>query len=262
MKVLVIMGSPRKGNTFRACEELRNRVQKIHPVEFDYLWLRDVSLLPCRGCIACFSRGEEFCPNHDDAELIRQKIQEADGIVFASPVYGFGVTGPMKNFIDRFCYIMHRPQFFDKKAFLLTTTAFMGQKDVLKYLELVARSWGFEIAGKAGLVQSPGSLTPEKIKKNERVIAREAEKFAGALLRKNRKSPDFMDLMIFHIGRGTISQEKSDCVVDYQYWEKNGWLSRGARYFRDVPVNPLFSALGNVAEWFAANRVRNNQRAG
>jgi multimeric flavodoxin WrbA len=58
-KILVIMGSPRKGNTFRACEELRGFLEKELAVEFEYLWLKDANLQPCRGCLACFAQGEE-----------------------------------------------------------------------------------------------------------------------------------------------------------------------------------------------------------
>lgn len=48
MKALVVMGSPRKGNTYRAAERIRELMETRGSVEFD-LWLRDANLLPCRG---------------------------------------------------------------------------------------------------------------------------------------------------------------------------------------------------------------------
>ncbi len=50
MKVLVIMGSPQKGNTYRACEGFRKNVQNGCAAEFEYVWLKDIDKRPCIGC--------------------------------------------------------------------------------------------------------------------------------------------------------------------------------------------------------------------
>ncbi|NTW92333.1 MAG: flavodoxin family protein [Methanoregulaceae archaeon] len=255
VKILVIFGSPRKGNTFRATEELRGILLQEFPVEFEYLWLKDANLLPCKGCLSCFSRGEEQCPNNDDAPLIEQKMREADGVVFATPVYGMNVSGQMKIFIDRFCYIFHRPRFFDKKALLLTTTGALGHKDVLKYLDTVARVWGFEIAGTVGLV-TPIPLPRHRVEGNRKAIAKAAKKFAAALRCRVRKSPGLMDVVIFHGQRAAFSQLERLSPADYQYWNEKGWLERSAKYFVDVPVNPLYHAIGMVVEWISARQIR------
>ena len=49
MKILVIMGSPRKGNTCRAAERIRVILQEMAPVEWEYVMLRDIHLEQCRG---------------------------------------------------------------------------------------------------------------------------------------------------------------------------------------------------------------------
>jgi multimeric flavodoxin WrbA len=41
------------------------------------------------------------CGQKDDMQMLLPKIKEADVIVWASPVYYAGVTGPLKNLIDR-----------------------------------------------------------------------------------------------------------------------------------------------------------------
>lgn len=254
-KILVVMGSPHKGNTFRECENLRDLLNKEIPVEFDYLWLKDVNLLPCRGCLLCFSHGEESCPNHDDAPLIEQKMKEADGVIFATPVYGMNVTGQMKIFIDRFCYIFHRPRFFEKKALLLATTGALGQTEVLKYLDLVARIWGFEIAGAVGLV-TPIPLPSYHAEKNQTAIAKGVKQFASSLKRPVRKSPGIRDVILFHGQRAAFSQIEELSPADYQYWKDKGWFEKGAKYFIDVPVNPVFHGIGLCIEWFVKRKVR------
>lgn len=75
MKILVVMGSPRKGNTYRAAERIRELMEVHGPVEFEYLWLRDTNLSPCRGCAVCVAKGEENCPNRDDAQAIVQTMR-------------------------------------------------------------------------------------------------------------------------------------------------------------------------------------------
>jgi multimeric flavodoxin WrbA len=254
-KILVIMSSPRKGNTFRACEELRGILEQDLPVEFEYLWLKDTNLLPCKGCLACFLHGEDRCPNRDDTPLVAQKMRDADGVVFATPVYGMSVTGQMKIFIDRFCYIFHRPRFFDKKALLLTTTGALGHKDVLKYLDTVARVWGFEIAGTVGLV-TPIPLPHHRIERNRRAIAKASWEFAAALRRPVRRRPGLMDVIIFHGQRAAFSQLERQSPADYQYWKEKGWLDRSVKYFVDIPVNPIYHAIGMAVEWIAGQQIR------
>jgi multimeric flavodoxin WrbA len=78
--------------------------------------VKDADLAHCTGCFVCFLRGEENCPNQDDAPETEQKMHESDGVIFASPVYGMNVSGLMKVFIDRFSNVSHRPPFLDKKS--------------------------------------------------------------------------------------------------------------------------------------------------
>ena len=254
-KILVIMGSPRKGNTFRACEELRERMQEHIPTEFDYLWLKDADLAPCKGCLACFASGEDKCPNRDDGAEIARKMDEADGVIFATPVYGMNVSGQMKVFIDRFCYNFHRPRFFGKSALLLVTTGFMGQKEVLKYLGDVAWLWGFGIAGKAGLV-TMDPLPKGRKEENKKAIAKAAGDFASALGRDTPRKPGLKDIIIFHGERASFSQLEKISPEDYRYWKEKGWLDRKTKYFTKVQVNPIYHAIGVVAEFFAARQVR------
>ena len=257
MKILVIMGSPRKGNTFRACEDLHNLLQEQIPAEFEYLWLKDANLLPCKGCYVCIPRGEDKCPNHDAAAAIEQKMREADGVIFASPVFGMNVTGQMKTFVDRLSYIFHRPRFFDKKALLLSTAGAVGNREVLGYLETVAGVWGFEVAARAGLVIPPGTpLASHHVTKNRKVLSLAAKKFSAALQRKKRKSPRLVEVIIFHAQRAAFSQMEAVSPCDYQYWKAKGWLSRDARYYVDVYVNPFYGAIGEIVEWIQVRNIR------
>jgi multimeric flavodoxin WrbA len=181
MKVLVIMGSPRKGNTYRACARIEEAMKSYGDFTFEYLLLKDADLAQCTGCFVCLLRSEENCPRKDDAPAIEQKMHDADGVIFASPVYGMNVSGLMKVFVDRFSYIFHRPRLFEKKALLLTTTGALGQKDVLKYLDLVAGIWGFEVVDRVGLVTPPGDLPANLRKEYDERLVTAAKRFYDAI---------------------------------------------------------------------------------
>ena len=60
-------------------------------------------LRDCRRCRDVHGR----CTIDDGMEaLLRERVLEADGIVFATPVYWYGVSGQLKTFFDRlFCFI-------------------------------------------------------------------------------------------------------------------------------------------------------------
>lgn len=258
MKILAIMGSHRKGNTYHAVERVREILQENLSLEWEYMMLGDVHLEQCRGCYMCFERGEEHCPLRDDSLLLEQKMHDADGVIFATPVYAFQVSGLMKLFIDRHSYIFHRPRFFGKKALVLTTAGVAGSEDVLKYLRLVARIWGFEVAGSAGLVShaTMGPLPEYRVQENERKLQAATEAFLAALRRGTPSRPQFFDVMAFHIGRGPCDELGDRAPADHAYWAGMGWLDRKRRYYVDVPVNPLYHLIGTIMEWRMRRQIR------
>jgi multimeric flavodoxin WrbA len=86
MKILVIMGSPRKGNTYRAAKKIEESMKAMGSVDFEYLMLKDADLSQCRGCFICFTKGEDHCPCKDDSPVIERKMHSTDGVIFATPV--------------------------------------------------------------------------------------------------------------------------------------------------------------------------------
>jgi multimeric flavodoxin WrbA len=257
MKVLVIMGSPRKGNTYRACEEFRCQVQKGCAAEFEYVWLMDLDLKSCKGCFVCFPQGEDKCPYHDDVRDIVMKMDQADGVVFASPVYTNNVSGLMKAFIDRISYNGHRPRFFGKKAFFISTTGMFGTRKVLKYMSSVVGDWwGFEAVGGVGIVTKNGPMPKDQIEHNSKLLAQAAKKYTRALRSNTLKSPTLKDVIVFNWAKGAISQLEEVSPADYRYWLEKGWLSKKARYYTNTPVNPLYRAIGALFEKVQGNKAK------
>ncbi|MCC4768844.1 flavodoxin family protein [Methanosarcina sp. DH2] len=255
MKILVIMGSPRKGNTYRAVQKIEEFMHSMGSVEFEYLMLKDATLSQCRGCFVCFIKGEDHCPCKDDAPDIEQKMNAADGVIFATPVYGMNVSALMKNFIDRFSYIFHRPRFFDKKALLLSTTGALGLKEVLDYLKLVASIWSFEVSYRVGIVTPPGPISRKKEQENNQKLEKASFVFYNSF-QKERRSPGLKDIFVFRAQKASFGELGQSSPSDYAYWKEKGWLSPEAKYYVDVPVNPVYNAIGWISEKMLRRKMR------
>ncbi|MBN2518674.1 MAG: flavodoxin family protein [Candidatus Altiarchaeota archaeon] len=100
MKILALVGSPRKGgNTDLLVDEmLKGCKKKGHTTE--KICLYDYNILPCTDCRACNS-GSYKCILKDDMQRLYPQLESADVIVFGTPMYWYGPTGKMKLAMDR-----------------------------------------------------------------------------------------------------------------------------------------------------------------
>ena len=98
-KVLVISTSPRKGGNSEtlADEFVRGARDAGNDVEKVTLYDKDIRF--CKGCLVC--QNTQRCVIHDDADTIVQNMLTADVIVFATPIYYYGMCGQMKTLLDR-----------------------------------------------------------------------------------------------------------------------------------------------------------------
>ncbi|PAV12481.1 iron-sulfur protein [Methanosarcina spelaei] len=102
MKVLAINSSPRmdKGNTALILNPFLEGM-KEEGADVELFYTRKLNIHPCTGEFNCWLKTPGKCLHNDDMNLLYPRIDAADVIVFATPVYVDGVTGPMKNLMDR-----------------------------------------------------------------------------------------------------------------------------------------------------------------
>lgn len=102
MKVLLLNGSPRpKGNTAAALEEM----VKIFRQEGIETELVQVGNRDIRGCVCCYHcKQNGKCVFDDLVNETAPKLQEADGLVIASPVYYAMGNGTLVSFVQRLFY--------------------------------------------------------------------------------------------------------------------------------------------------------------
>mgnify|MGYP002620965850 CR=1 FL=1 len=98
-KVLIIAGSPRKnGNSDLLAQQFAKGAEE-RGNEVEIVYLRDLKINYCHGCLVCLKKGE--CFQKDDANSLLPKMMAADVVCFSCPVYYYSVSGQMKTFIDR-----------------------------------------------------------------------------------------------------------------------------------------------------------------
>ncbi|MBD3369994.1 flavodoxin family protein [Candidatus Fermentibacteria bacterium] len=233
MKVLAVQGSPHQGNTHHRVERLGEILVGLGDMEFEHIALKDVNLKGCLGCFRCFAHGEDSCPLNDDRAMIADKMDEADALVFATPVYSMQVSYLLKRFVDRFAYNFHRPRFFDKYAVGLAVAGAVGLKDTLRYIETFSELWGFEYAAGLKYVDPPReSNIPRLIKPKDRT-ERVARKLHRLLKLNPPRRLSFRDHLTFHTQRTAYARMEAYSPADYAYWKTKGWLDPDCRYFTD-----------------------------
>lgn len=72
----------------------------------------------CRGCFACHELGR--CAIQDDAVAISENMLVSDVIVWATPIYFYGMSGQMKTLMDR-CNILYSSDYAFRDIYLLST---------------------------------------------------------------------------------------------------------------------------------------------
>lgn len=143
MKLLALCSSPRRhGNSIQLTEAALAAAREAG-AETERVDLNRLELRGCQADRACKKDGR--CPLKDDMQPLYPKIQQADAVLFASPIYGFTVNAQMKLLLDRL-YAFLKPD--------LTTRLAPGKRSAL----IVSQGWPDETACLPYLSAVPKSL--------------------------------------------------------------------------------------------------------
>ena len=101
MKIVILMGSPnKKGSTAILVDHfVKGATEAGHACEV--LDVCHMNIHPCTGCVRCGYEGP--CVQKDDVETIRAKLLRCDMVVFATPLYYYGMSAQLNMVVDRFC---------------------------------------------------------------------------------------------------------------------------------------------------------------
>lgn len=175
-KILVITGSPRKdGNSdmladafIKGANSSGNEVTKLSAAHMDIA-----------GCLACdyCLKNEGTCIQKDDMQKVYDAIYSADTLVFATPVYFFGMTAQIKSVIDRLYAAMAKPLPVKSSVLLVSLggSAETDATDTISTYQTMAKYLNWEnkgmvvvdnVNGKGEITGNPALLEAEVLGRN------------------------------------------------------------------------------------------------
>ncbi|MDL2300274.1 NAD(P)H-dependent oxidoreductase [Clostridiaceae bacterium OttesenSCG-928-D20] len=254
MKILIINGSAHKGNTWRLAESVMEFGNSMdYNTEFEEIHLISEPLPFCTGCSSCFRLGREKCPHYAVVEKITAKIESSDGVVFLSSTYNMRETALLKNLFDHWCYMLHRPHFFQSKALVITTTGGVGGKKAAKSISSFLKGIGFNRC----YLFSRAAFSWNAFEPNEKTLTalkRTVGSFMEDVSSGKLHSPSTTILLLYNLFRGmSLAYVKG---TEYETMDGVFWTEKErakAVYdpkikvpFYKKPVGHLFYAIGKM----------------
>lgn len=157
--ILGINGSARKnGNTAKLLEKVLS-IAKNLGAKTEILHLIDKDIKPCISCLA-EGKCAYPCQIKDDMQELFEKIKGVDCIVLGSPTYWYGLSGLMKNFLDRLtAQDMLRPPILDGKVVGFVTTADLeGSEQALVQMLIPMSSMGAIVVPYSDVFSNRGNV--------------------------------------------------------------------------------------------------------
>ena len=225
MKILTIMGTQHKGNT-RAITDLFLNEFKDEKNEFDEIVLPNDFHEICYGCANCILKGEDKCPHFSLVNPMIEKIEKADLIIIATPIFAMSCSSGLKALLDHLAYIwlVHRPKesMFNKVGLIITSAGGSGVKDTVKLVKNNMFYWGIPTIYNYGV--SNMKISGNYINyKNKEKIKKQVENKSNEIKRslKNRKVGLKTKFFFKLFG---MTQKNGWNKTDSNYWKDKGWL--------------------------------------
>ena len=98
--ILILNGAARKnGNTAKLVQAFSDGAKSACHVVHEF-YLDGMNIHSCKGCLRAGRDSKSPCSQKDDMEQIYAAFADCDVVVFASPVYFWTITGPLKVAAD------------------------------------------------------------------------------------------------------------------------------------------------------------------
>ncbi|UCB57723.1 MAG: flavodoxin family protein [Candidatus Omnitrophota bacterium] len=113
MKILAILGSPRRGGNSEILLDKALEGVKSLGLEPEKIVLNELKFAGCQECGGCDKTGR--CIVNDDMQMIYKKLDEAEAVVLASPIFFGSLPAQVKAMIDRYQCIWVAKYVLEKK---------------------------------------------------------------------------------------------------------------------------------------------------
>ena len=148
-KIIILNGAARKnGNTAKLVDAFTNGAASVgNQVKTFYLDGMDIH--SCKGCLRAGRDSKSPCSQKDDMDQIYAEFEHSDVVVFASPVYFWTITGPLKTAADRLYAELERLGYsgFPKQSVLLMTADGGDYSQAVTWYRTYERNLGWRNLG-------------------------------------------------------------------------------------------------------------------
>jgi multimeric flavodoxin WrbA len=221
MKILAINGSPRtiRSNTRRLAQSVLDGAAEAG-ADTELIDLCDYRVTPCTACEGCSFNG--ICVFEDDVPALVARMKEADGIVFASPVYLDNVTGQMKVFFDRLADAIHYQVLAGKSGCSVATTHTSGGDEVVAYQNHVLNYLGIVSVGGLSVATGGDAETVDAAESSARMLGK---KIAQAI-RNGYSDPTQEEEIAGNrdFFRDIVIENRDFRTGEYERWVRLGWI--------------------------------------
>jgi multimeric flavodoxin WrbA len=223
------------GNTTMMIEMMRSPLEEAG-LALEVIDLVQYEIDYCQGCALCLEKGA--CWINDDYPKLSKRLLDAAGVILASPVYVFQVTGQMKTFLDRSLGFGHKPRPTWKPGLAVSMSAGLGEVAVAEYLTSVLRIFGgYSVGRLTAIATQPGQfLGKEAVEARARALAKD---LARAIIEKQSYPVTEMDLRFYQFMGNLVKDQKDTAMKDdYRHWETQG-LYEGFEKYCQQTVTPV-----------------------
>ena len=172
MKVIAIVGSPRKGGN---CDTLVTKMVEKIDGDVSVYYLNDLEMNYCDACLSC-QKGE--CVKDDDLNKLTTEMLDADYLIFSTPIWFGEMSAQAKTFVDRFYQVAQNP---DKSFEGMKVINIVTQANPADLFNQYAENWkmlpyghlGMEVVdtvfAKTGPTKADEEVLAEAISKLEKI---------------------------------------------------------------------------------------------
>jgi len=211
MKVITINASPKmdKGNTAVILNPFLDGAREAG-AEVELFYTKKLNINPCQGEFNCWVKTPGKCFQKDDMETLLEKMGESEIWVFATPVYVDGISGPLKNLLDRaiplvypfielregHCRHPRRESVKTNKLVLVSNCGFWEMDNfdpLLIHMKAVCKNIGLEFSGALLRPEGPALKAMLDMEAPVSDILDAAREAGHQLIQNGRMSPDTLN---------------------------------------------------------------------
>jgi multimeric flavodoxin WrbA len=187
MKILGVSCSPRKKGSTVVMLEKALAGAKADGAEVELYSIAGKNIQPCDGCWGCIKTGK--CHIKDDMQELYEKLVTADGIIFGTPIYFWGMTAQAKAVMDRTISLNQPGRNTNNKVCgVVASCGSLGMVDALK-------DWTYYIVQRRMLPANQVSaylMSPDDLNKMEKCLnaLNQLGRQMVALVKLNFKYPE------------------------------------------------------------------------